>query len=120
MRGHAGNLAHGPLDKLQVVFQRERRVDSPLKEYRRHTLCGGLPEFADHRVDRMCVRALLAGMPVERAEYTVDIANVRVVRVGVHVERHAPPRVLHEPDLIGRSAQIQELRMEKEIQTLLA
>src|SRR5664279_1503928 len=108
MRGDTGNFPDGPFDELNVIREREGGVDPPLQKNRRDPVCRGFPELSDHGIDGMGVCALLPGMSVERAEYAVDIADVRVVRVRVHVKRHARLRVLPETDLIGRAGEVEK------------
>ena len=115
----AGDFPDGPLDQLNVIGEREGGVDPPLQENRRDPLCRGFPELPDHGIDGMGVCPLLPRMSVERAENAVDRADVRVVRVRVHMERHARFRVLPETDLIGRTGKIEKFRVGEEIQSFL-
>ncbi len=113
----AGDFPDSPFDKLNVVPERQGGVDPPLEENRCDPARGGFSELPDHGIDGMSVRPLIPGMPVERAEDAVDIADVCVVRVGVDMERHARLRVLAETDLIGRAGKFEQFAVGEELQS---
>jgi hypothetical protein len=69
-------------------------------------------------IDRMGICAIFAGMPEERAENAVDVADVRVIRVRVYHEGDVWSRIFSEPDFACQFTQFQEFGIPDDEETL--
>ena len=113
------DLRDGAPDKLKVITEGDRGVDTSLQEDGCDPVPGCPFELADHVVDAVRVFPLLAGMPVEGAEDAVDVADVGVVGIGVHHECDPGFRVLPEADGVREVPQLEEFPVPEKEEPLL-
>ena len=108
---HLGNLLHSAFNHFNIILKWDLRIYAALEKNRRYAApCRSL-EVVDHFIDGVCVLALLTRVPVECAEDTVDVADVRVVRVRIDDKRDAAVGVLPVSDFIRETAEVEEFRV---------
>ncbi len=106
-------------NELEIVLERKCRIHPTLKQYCCHTVRSRLLHFLNHVINAVRVFTFIPRMPVERTENTVNIANIRVVRICI--SNKCDPRfgVLCKPNFTGTMPQFQELRVAKKKEPFL-
>ena len=111
VRRDLGEASPRLADDGQVVLEGQRGVVAALQEHGGRSLRGRGADLGQYLVDGERPRLGITWLAVERAELAVGHADVRVIRIRVHDERHDLARDAPGADRGGQRADFQEGRL---------
>lgn len=97
--------------EFEIIVKRQAGIHAALQQNRAHAFLRRFLEFLNHLIDRISIAIRLAFVPIKRAKDAIDVANVGVIRIGVHDECNHRLGIFRAANRIRRRAQFEQFTM---------